>query len=112
MLFLIALALLLVIDLPYLSLSHRAYASALPLNGDFVAGGALAYTAMAIACSLAVVPGKKLASAQRGAVAGALMYAVYNGTTMATHASYGPGLAVRDLLWGTLLCGTVSGVIA
>ena len=112
MLFIIALAVILLIDIPYLSFSQSAYAKALPLDGNFVAGGALAYGAMAGACALSVKPGDKMASAKNGALAGFLMYAVYNGTMMATHAKYTLSLVIRDLLWGTVLCGSVCAIIA
>ena len=78
MLFIIALAVILLIDIPYLSFSQSAYAKALPLDGNFVAGGALAYGAMAGACALSVKPGDKMASAKNGALLGLICRVQWN----------------------------------
>lgn len=62
--------------------------------------------------ALAVVPGLKegavVAALWRGALFGLLAYATYDLTNLATIQGWPWELAVVDMIWGTVLTGTVS----
>jgi uncharacterized membrane protein len=62
--------------------------------------------------ALAVMPGLRegavLAALWRGALFGLLAYATYDLTNLATLQGWPWELAVVDMIWGTVLTGTVS----
>lgn len=44
----------------------------------------------------------------RGAMFGFIAYGIYNGTNKATIAEFGVEEAIKDTIWGTILCGLIS----
>lgn len=88
---------ILVIDLPYLHLSSDMYRKVMPLDGNFVLGGSIAYFSMALALS------RFATSAKSAALLFATIYGTFNGTVLATHGRYTLDVAVKDTLWGALL---------
>lgn len=44
----------------------------------------------------------------KGAIFGFVVYGIYNGTNKATIAEFGTMEAIKDTLWGTLLCSLIS----
>ena len=46
--------------------------------------------------------------AKRGALFGFIVYGIYNGTNKATIAEFGMEEAIKDTIWGTILCALIS----
>ena len=96
MLFLYLLAIL-AIDLPYLHLSGDMYRKVMPLDGNMMLGGGIAYFSMAAALT------HFAKDAQSAALLFAVIYGTFNGTMLATHGRYTLEVAIKDTLWGTVL---------
>lgn len=74
--------------------------------------GALAYVLMTIGVLVFVVlqAGSLWQAAALGALFGFVAYGIYDFTNLATLSAWTVRFVVVDVLWGTLLCGTVSAV--
>ena len=88
---------ILAIDLPYLHLSSDMYRKVMPLDGDVVLGGSIAYFSMAVALT------QFATSAQSAALLFGTIYGTFNGTMLATHGRYTLEVAIKDTLWGAFL---------
>jgi len=75
-----------------------------------LAGGAVAWMLLAAGIKLFVLsPGISIVQAGvRGAIFGAIVYGVYNGTMYASFDKYPLGTAAADMLWGTFAVGAAS----
>lgn len=116
-LYALALPIFLVIDLVWLGVIARGFYRAQMghlMRENVGWGAALAFYAIFVAgiVVLAVMPALEQESLRRafwlGALLGLVAYAAYDLTNLATLEGFPLPMAVVDLCWGTLLCGSVS----
>ena len=115
----IILILFLVIDLPMITkINYNMYKTQfdrININksvDNFYYGAIVAYLCLVIGIYYFVVKdnfNKSLVDiAKKGALFGLVIYGIYNGTNKATIAEFGTSEAIKDTLWGILLCATIS----
>lgn len=119
----IILVLFLVIDIPMITkINHNMYKMQFDrINNcpsynksvdNFYYGAIVAYLCLVIGIYYFVVKtniDKPLIDiAKKGALFGLVVYGIYNGTNKATIAEFGTSEAIKDTIWGTILCATIS----
>lgn len=115
----IILILFLVIDLPMITkINYNMYKTQfdrININkyvDNFYYGAIVAYLCLVIGIYYFVVKdnlNKPLVDiAKKGALFGLVIYGIYNGTNKATIAEFGTSEAIKDTLWGIVLCATIS----
>jgi len=79
-----------------------------PLNLR-IAGGIAAWFLLAIGIRyFGIASGTKTTNFLRGALLGAIIYGVYNGTNYATLSNYPLNTAIADTMWGAFAVGLVT----
>ena len=97
------------LDYLWLSLTKSFYTSGLSrvapgIRSPRWAGAVIAYAALVLGHITFVPMGAPIT----GAIYGAVVYGVYNGTIYATFSNYGSQLVVVDTAWGAVLNAVVS----
>ena len=73
-----------------------------------LAPGVVAYALMVVGLRVFVLTGARDESIARGLVFGAVLYGVYHGTVMAFFEDLDGGLAVMDVVWGSVVYGVAA----
>ena len=81
-------------------------------NNDMYIGGIVAYLCLVLGIYYFVVKDNVNKSfteiGKIGALFGFIVYGIYNGTNKATIAEFGLTEAIKDTVWGTILCSLIS----
>lgn len=115
----IILILFLVIDLPMITkINYSMYKNQfdrININksvDNFYYGAIVAYICLVIGIYYFVVKDNLnkpfINIAKRGALFGLVIYGIYNGTNKATIVEFGTSEAIKDTIWGIVLCATIS----
>jgi len=112
-LFLITLLVLLVIDIPYLTLNKKFYSILLDNNKLKLHFGLIAWIFVALALSYFILSkdGDTKDKILQASLLGLCIYGIYNFTNLATLDIWNMKLVVGDTLWGTFLFGLVTFII-